>query len=245
MNFFSYIALGVWLALHLGATAADQQALADPFQDPTAPAPATKSEAKAPPTPQPPPRDPQNRPYFPKDQTDDLYANYLSHMKEPSLIPSKEEKQGFGMRFLWIRSFHNPIAVRVWRKNDEYWIKGVSFEMAGHDFGPVTKSLERELTGEEWMQISKLADPPEIWKPLSKEERAEIGSGFDGAHWIFERRNQKDYFILDLWSPKGREVQTKTGSSEGSKIRDFEAYVRLALLLLKLTDLTPDEKQIY
>lgn len=196
--------------------------------------------------------DSQGHAYFPKEEINystSFYTYYLNAMKEPSLMPQENGKEKFALRFLWLRSFHDPIAIRVWKEGENYHIRGVKMDRLT-DKSPVqlTKDVARKLGKEEWLQIAKLSEPPDTWKPLNKEEGVELSRGFDGADWIFEKSSGEEHAMIDLWCPQGHDAETykkKGVNISRVTVRDFSVYVRLGLLLLKLTELTPEEKDIY
>jgi hypothetical protein len=52
--------------------------------------------------------------------------------------------------------------------------------------------------------------------------------------------------LLDLWCPKDYgPKEFKEAGLGTSKIRDFKAYVRFGLILLKIADLAPKEEDVY
>lgn len=242
-----YIMLAL-LALSCPPLTAEDFPPSDPFDPFTQPQ--QQPRAKAPEIPLRVFLDSQGRAYFPKEDTNystSFYTAQLNAMKEPSLLPQKDDKEKFAMRFLWLRSFHDPIAIRVWKEGEDYHIRGVKMTRSMDD-GPdqFTKDLARKLDQEEWLQIARLSESPDTWKPLSKEEREELGTGLDGSNWIFEKSSGQEHSMVHLWSPRGHDAESyKKDGVNASKVRDFSVYVRLALLLLKLTELTPEEKDIY
>ena len=54
--------------------------------------------------------------YFPKDKVDEFSVNWygkqLSALDEPSLYMQRVSNKSI-YRFLWLRTFHNPIAIRL------------------------------------------------------------------------------------------------------------------------------------
>lgn len=46
------------------------------------------------------------------------YSKHLRAMKEHLLFNKKQDKLTF--RFLWLRTFHNPIAIRIEKQSDTY-----------------------------------------------------------------------------------------------------------------------------
>lgn len=191
-------------------------------------------------------RDSSGHAYFEKGK-ESYYTAYLAAMKEPALMGRRYPADTFALRFTWLRSFHDPIAIRVWREGDEYRIRGVRLARH-HDYGPgaITKDGARSLTKSEIMEIQKFTSAKDLWQPLNNQEKYAMAGGMDGAQWIFELRNHQDYTMIDLWAPKafGPEGSGRIGV-DMSKLRDFMAYVRIGLYLLKITDLLPNDREIY
>src|SRR5215468_3618237 len=58
------------------------------------------------------------------------YSNHLVAMGELSLSCGVlQDTETY--RFLWLRTFHNPVAVRVFRRGDDYDLEGVILDGAG------------------------------------------------------------------------------------------------------------------
>src|SRR5262245_43597018 len=58
------------------------------------------------------------------------YASDLDAMEKPSLsCGSLEDTEAY--RFLWLRSFHDDIAVRLFRRGDDYGLEAVILDRAG------------------------------------------------------------------------------------------------------------------
>lgn len=190
--------------------------------------------------------DPKGLMYFPKEQ-ESYYTKYLAAMKEPSLMPQAQGEKAFSMRFTWLRSFHDPIAIRIWKEGEDRFIRAVRLtKQEDYSPGPASKDFTRQLTPDEWKQIAAITESPLIWTPLNHEERIAVWGGCDGARWIFERRDEGKYSLLDLWCPKDYgPKEFKEAGLDPSKLRDFKTYVRLGLLLLKISELTPKEDDIY
>jgi hypothetical protein len=190
--------------------------------------------------------DPDSHPYFPKGQ-EHYYTYYLFAMKEPSILHDHENHSTFRFRFTWLRSFNDPIAIRVWQEAGDYMIRAVRVTMKEHyTAGAVTHDITRKLTEAEQVELLKMIDVPSILKPLNEQETAAQSGGADGARWIFEASHGGRYGLLDYWSIKdyGMKKYREFGI-DTSKIRDPAPFVKLALRLLAITNLTPPENDIY
>jgi hypothetical protein len=129
-------------------------------------------------------------------------------MREPSLyfccvttgesyrvLPAAES-----YRFLWLRSFHHPVAVRVWRSGAEHFLVVKQLSGAG-GYAPGRLSVDRtrQLSNDEWDEFVRLLDGICYWQMPAEDSRL----GNDGARWILEGMKDGRYHIVDRWSPDG------------------------------------------
>jgi hypothetical protein len=147
------------------------------------------------------------------------YSKYLRTMDEPSYlsfaVPAVES-----YRFLWLRSFHHPVVVRISSADDRHLMTIKELDGAGgYEPGSLIVNRRRWLSESEWSNFSRRLDEACFWGlPTRNESR-----GFDGAEWILEGVNGCRYHVVDRWTPG-------TG-----------AYREACLYLLKISDLGVDE----
>lgn len=163
--------------------------------------------------------------YFPAGRFDHYtfkwYTVFLAGLEEPSLFQSNSKSET--VRFTWLRSFDNPVSVRIIFKTDspaEVVLK-VSDGAGGYEAGRLFTNAKRVLSDSETSQILEAVlflksceDPPE--KFMS-----------DGAQWIFERKNPLYYCVIDDQSPKEGDLH------------------EAGLLLLKLAGYVPGKGEVY
>lgn len=125
----------------------------------------------------------------------DWYAAQLCAMGEgPLTAPSKG---GERIRFLWLRSFHPGIAVRV-----DHGVRGttlIAIELngaGGYAPGTVARRVERSVSPEEWTTLQQALAESALWN-LRTSERNE---GRDGAQWIVEIAEHDRYHVVDRWN---------------------------------------------
>ena len=124
--------------------------------------------------------DPSGRAYFPKGK-ESYYTCFLAAMKEPSLMPQQVTANAFALRFTWLRSFHEPIAIRIWREGNEYRIRGVRLaKQPDLGPGPISHDKTRKLTKDEFEKIQRIIEGTDFWKSLNDFEIFMM-SGNDGA----------------------------------------------------------------
>ncbi len=114
-------------------------------------------------------------------------------MQEPSLTCGAEGGSQV-IRFLWLRTFHEPVAVRIDRIGAAYKLTATILDGAG-GYGPgnIKQRIQKDITETEWAALDQLLNeigfseiPPYIG----------IG-GLDGAQWIVERRSGDAYHVVD------------------------------------------------
>jgi hypothetical protein len=124
------------------------------------------------------------------------YGKHLRAMKEPSLWAAAS-RGSTAYRFLWLRTWGRPIAVRV-------TVNGTGAHLVvtrlsgsgGYEPGDVELRRERDLGRADVQRIeSALADADYDTTP------AEGEAGMDGAEWIIERAAAGNYRLVERWSP--------------------------------------------
>jgi len=153
------------------------------------------------------------------------YSRSLYEMAEPSfqsIIAMNVESY----RFLWLRSFHPGVSVRVWKCSVGYCLTAKQLDSVDRytdgKFVPTAKlavNNSRPLATNEWDQLLDLLDRAQFWA-LSAVDKGPLAN--DGAAWVFEGANGSKYHLVDRQSPQ-------TG-----------AYRDACLYLLKLSELKVD-----
>lgn len=148
------------------------------------------------------------------------YGKHLAAMKEPSLFKLSSDKDLCVYRFLWLRTFHNPIVVRLIVNNDgsAHLISKITSGAGGYEPGEVTESIEKIISAEEVDSIELALSGLDFWDLPSTVEDSEL----DGAQWIVEGVKDGKYHIVDRWSPD-------------------RLYEELALFLVKCAGIKVDE----
>jgi len=129
------------------------------------------------------------------------YSKHLYAMGEPSLWDTQVPGAAEVYRFLWLRTFDAPIAVRVYlSRHDgsaqiEYKILS---GQGGYEPGCLVKGRRRQLRGDEARFLRQEISGVAFWSldPTG----AEIG--VDGAMWVLEGRTSNAYRVVERWSPQ-------------------------------------------
>ena len=151
------------------------------------------------------------------------YSSHLKAMQEAPLY-SAGNRDLESYRFVWLRSFHHPVAVRVWKCGPERCISVKEANGAGgYEPGSLIVNRTRRLTEAEWGEFMWRLEESCYWNLPTPEQDA----GLDGAQWIFEAVKGGRYHIVHRWTPQ-------SGS-----------YRELCLYALKLSGLEVDSDYLY
>jgi hypothetical protein len=131
------------------------------------------------------------------------YTKHLRAMGEPSLSDANGAPE-FACRFLWLRSFHHPMAVRIQKNGTSTILHAVEFNGAGgYSPGKVAKEVNRELSQPELDAVMARLNKIGFWQMETKD-----GSrGLDGAEWILEGSQGGKYHVVSRWSPEHGEFR--------------------------------------
>lgn len=155
---------------------------------------------------------------------DSWYSKHLFAMKEPILFADKSQSETY--RFTWLRTFHNPIAIRIEKRGNSYMLYWKLCDGAGgYQPGQLIIDQRKEIDKATWNEFQNGLAQIDFWNMQTNE--TEI-SGTDGARWILEGKKDQQYQVLDRWSP-----------SEKSK------YYQVCYFLIGLTDLVIKEDEKY
>jgi hypothetical protein len=126
----------------------------------------------------------------------DWYSRQLKAMNELPLAALENEDESY--RFLWLRSFHEPIAIHVWRKGVGHFITVKRLNGRG-GYAPGTFNLywARSLSENDWDAFMMHLEHSEYWSMSTKDDRMLT----DGAQWIMEGYREGRYHVVDRQSP--------------------------------------------
>jgi hypothetical protein len=167
---------------------------------------------------------------------DDLMREFsslaLAAMNEPSLLPSCQRGERV-CRFLWLRSFDAPVAVRLAECSEG--LTGTVTILAGTtgddplQFGPIETRRQWHLPNTSWDELARRVDAAGFWTaPPYSEEEIFVA---DGATWI-----------LELCDGHRRRVVIRKSPEENGP---FHAYRELCLTMLRWAGLRWPADQVY
>jgi hypothetical protein len=131
------------------------------------------------------------------------YENHLRAMREPSLWDLSRNNTSVEVyRFLWLRSFDQPIAVRlVVTPTGGLLISKATSGKAGFGSGRLIRDRESVLSKESTSWFLQGVDRVDFWNAPSRDNRSAKTSEVSGAEWIIEGVRGGRYHVIDRWSP--------------------------------------------
>jgi hypothetical protein len=138
--------------------------------------------------------------YYPPDVSS-WAPQHLIAMKEPSLF-AQEKATREEYRFLWLRTFDKPIAIRIWSDAPGAQMRVVRLSGAGgYDPGHIESDTTIKISPEDWKRFRDCIAKAQFWQMPTKQPLEEE-LGFDGSQWILEAREAAKYHVVDRWSPR-------------------------------------------
>jgi len=121
-------------------------------------------------------------------------------MGEKSLQTLPKPTMKFVSRFLWLRSFHRPISIRVTKYEDGKTTSSAKqlSGRGGFEPGHLVKDTVVDWTEKQFQKFQQELNSAKFYNQKSEDESI---SGYDGAQWIFEANNSGQYHFVDRWSP--------------------------------------------
>jgi hypothetical protein len=126
------------------------------------------------------------------------YSKHLRVMAEPSLSCGAAGANE-AYRFVWLRTFHRPIAVRLSAEATVFRLVAVELTGAGgYDPGSIANRVEKMVTESDWRRLSAALARIGFWNMPSREAKL----GIDGSRWVIEGvRLNSGYHVVDRWAP--------------------------------------------
>ncbi len=136
----------------------------------------------------------------------DWYGEALRGFDEPSLYQLSLTPEGAvqGLRFTWLRSFRDPIVVRIDRLTDGSAHLTAGQNARGRKAGSQTRRLKRRLTSDEVRELDAVL----IRASLPDQPPKLCERGADGATWIIESVDPSTgYSYWNRWTPRDGPVR--------------------------------------
>jgi hypothetical protein len=150
-------------------------------------------------------------------------------MGEPSLVDAAKNKPSDSYRFLWLRSFHQPIAIRLTiRPDGTAQLTGIEMSgKGGYDPGIVATTQIIEISQDQTHQFQDLLQTTEYWSMPTVDVRLHEERIRDGAEWILEGARDGCYHVVARLSPQNG------------------TYREACLYLLKLSKIEVEANRVY
>jgi len=127
------------------------------------------------------------------------YSKHLSAMKEPLMFNKTQNKIIY--RFLWLRTFNNPVAIRIEKQLDTYNLTWKLCDGAGgYDPGKLVVNKTKSIDKETWGNFITLLNKSGFWNLNTNEVDIQCE---DGAQWILEGVDRRRYHVVDRNTPLG------------------------------------------
>jgi hypothetical protein len=167
--------------------------------------------------------------YFPNNLfsefTNVWYSGQLFAMQEPVIFSNSNITETY--RFVWLRTFHNPIAIRIERQQDIYLLTWKLCDGAGgYEPGELSIAKQKQIDSATWNNFKQLLNQAGFWHMATEEVIVDI-LRLDGSQWILEGKYEDKYHVVDRWTPESG------------------TYYECCNYLIGLTDLTFDERDKY
>ncbi len=151
----------------------------------------------------------------------------LNVMKEPPVGQLPRTEQAF--RWVWLRSFHPPVVVRVQKQGSQATIVVRMLDRA-YGLGPdgvraakLVVDRRRGLTADEWDSLVELRRLG-FWAQAATEPEV---MGVDGADWIMDGNAWGERHAVTRWSPESgpfRELCLAMLKLSGISVRAEDVY---------------------
>lgn len=128
------------------------------------------------------------------------YSAQLSALQEPSLLALRKIPSSESYRFLWLRTFNHPIAIRLDPKADGTSVltTKIASGAGGYRPGVLSEETHHVLSKEQTQSFITRLNKLDFWhtaNPVNDQ------AGTDGSQWIIEGVREGQYHVVDRWSP--------------------------------------------
>jgi hypothetical protein len=124
------------------------------------------------------------------------YGDRLRAMNEKPLAGAAAEE---AYRFLWLRTFHHPVSVRIESSRGKARLVAVELDGKGGFLpGKTFRQAKRELSAQEWTTFTTALDAAGFWTWKTEDPG---NGGLDGADWVLEGLRHATYHVVVRWSP--------------------------------------------
>jgi hypothetical protein len=126
------------------------------------------------------------------------YSKMLFALHEPVLFNYSGNEEIF--RFTWLRTFHNPIVLRIQKDKERITLKlKASSGAGGYEPGKIIIDTTFSISAVQWNKFVRKFESFNFWNfPVLQEGMR----GTDGSEWILEAIQNKKYHVASRWSSR-------------------------------------------
>lgn len=142
---------------------------------------------------------PTDTQYFPPDAELRYFPEFLVAMNEPSLFARRGDEGAEAYRFLLLRTWHKPIAVRLWRDSSGVLLRVVKTNgRGGFEPGVVEFDKTLRVKDADIAECRRLIEEIPFWE--SWDDNWNV-MPLDGSAWVLEGLSEGRYHVMMRWSP--------------------------------------------
>ena len=142
-------------------------------------------------------------PYWPIGSFDEHGWNFTTNHDSTQLCamgesPLEARTRGeIRVRFLWLRTFHPGIAIRIEHSSAATFLEAVQLAGAGgYAPGAVDRTVLNDVSANQWRHVQALLETARFWQLPTYVP----GKSFDGSQWIIEVAEVDRYRAIDRQS---------------------------------------------
>jgi len=149
--------------------------------------------------------------YFPlKDCLDSFkntwYSKHLFALREPIIFMDKSKNEIY--RFTWLRTFNNPVAIRIEKRDNQYLLFWkLSDGAGGYKPGRLSINKHKTIDKQIWDTFLNKLNEIGFWSLATNDDE---NLGFDGSQWILESKTPNQYHVVDRWTPNEKSKYYQT-----------------------------------
>jgi hypothetical protein len=161
------------------------------------------------------------------------FGELLDITKEPNLGGRHMDKITETYRFFWIRTFHKPIIIRMWKNREGTTLRVIRLSgQGGYKFGHIERDQSYSVNAAQWDEFQRLLREAEFWEMPSDNSN---DPGFsDGSDWAIEGKLADKYHVVGRRCPL-----------DDSEKRHLDGFIACCRYLLKLSGEVVPAKEDY
>ena len=133
------------------------------------------------------------------------YSEVLYRAQEPILYKGNGNLKVY--RFTWLRSFDNPVILKLYEESGQVLLETKWL----HADGAVSKSTVKRLSGKRMAEFEKLLTSGSFWNSPAV---LSVGPVVDGSRWLLEARDRMSYHFMSRYSPNSDKPQVIRSAGE-------------------------------